>query len=98
MQERMRFACHASDRRTGACIEVADRGPGFTEEERKRLFERFYQVDSENAGEGLGLGLNIVSGFVGCMGGSVEVRSREGGGSVFSVKLPGGGETAREGC
>lgn len=81
-----------------ACIEVADRGPGFTEEERKRLFERFYQVDSENAGEGLGLGLNIVSGFVGCMGGSVEVRSREGGGSVFSVKLPGGGETAREGC
>ena len=81
-----------------ACIEVADRGPGFTEEERKRLFERFYQVDPENAGEGLGLGLNIVSGFVGCMGGSVEVRSREGGGSVFSVKLPGGGETVREGC
>ena len=81
-----------------ACIEVSDRGPGFSEEERKRLFERFYQVDPENAGEGLGLGLNIVSGFVGCMGGTVEVCSRAEGGSVFSVVLPGGGETAGEGC
>ena len=79
-----------------ACIEVSDRGPGFSEEERKRLFERFYQVGSESPGVGLGLGLNIVSGFVGCMGGSVDVRSREGGGSVFSVRLPDGGETAGE--
>ena len=80
-----------------ACIEVSDRGPGFPEEDRKRLFERFYQADPGSSGAGLGLGLNIVSGFVGCMGGAVEVRSREGGGSVFSVRLPGGGETAGKG-
>jgi signal transduction histidine kinase len=71
-----------------ACVAVADRGPGFSEEERKRIFERFYQTSPGEGSEGLGLGLNIVSGFVSGMGGTVEVRAREGGGSVFSVKLP----------
>ena len=71
-----------------AYVEVADRGPGFSEEERKRIFERFYQTSPGEGSEGLGLGLNIVSGFVFGMGGTVEVRAREGGGSVFSVKLP----------
>ena len=71
-----------------ACVEVADRGPGFSEEERKRIFERFYQTSPGEGSGGLGLGLNIVSGFVSGMGGTVSVRAREGGGSVFSVKLP----------
>ena len=71
-----------------ACVEVADRGPGFSEEERKRIFERFYQASSGDGSGGLGLGLNIVSGFVSGMGGTVSVLVREGGGSVFSVKLP----------
>ena len=71
-----------------ACVEVADRGVGFSEEERKRIFERFYQTSPEEGSGGLGLGLNIVSGFVSGMGGTVSVRAREGGGSVFSVKLP----------
>jgi signal transduction histidine kinase len=70
------------------CVEVADRGPGFSEEERKRIFERFYQTSSGDGSGGLGLGLNIVSGFVSAMGGTVSVLAREGGGSVFSVKLP----------
>ena len=74
-------------------VEVSDRGPGFSDEERKRLFERFYQVSPDASTPGLGLGLNIVSGFVTGMGGTVEVRSREGGGSVFSVRLPSCGET-----
>ena len=80
-----------------ACIEVSDRGPGLSPEDRKRIFERFYQVREGDCGGGLGLGLNIVSGFAGGMGGSVSVRSREGGGSVFCVRLPGGG-TSREEC
>ena len=80
-----------------ACVEVSDRGPGFTEEDRRRIFERFYQVSPDAPESGLGLGLNIVSGFVGGMGGAVDVRPREGGGSVFSVKLPSCGETLEEG-
>ena len=79
-----------------ACIEVSDRGPGFSEEEKKRIFERFYQSNDENAEGGLGLGLNIVAGFVSGMGGSVEVRSNEGEGSIFRVKLPGDGRNLRK--
>jgi signal transduction histidine kinase len=71
-----------------ACVEVADRGTGFSEEERQHLFDRFYQTPSGVGDGGLGLGLNIVAGFVSGMGGTVSVRAREGGGSVFSVKLP----------
>ena len=71
-----------------ACVEVADKGPGFSEEERKRIFERFYQTFPEEDHGGLGLGLNIVSGLVSGMGGTVSVLDRESGGSVFSVKLP----------
>jgi signal transduction histidine kinase len=71
-----------------ACVEVADRGTGFSEEERQHLFDRFYQTPLGVGDGGLGLGLNIVAGFVSGMGGTVSVRAREGGGSVFSVKLP----------
>ena len=71
---------------------VLDRGAGLTEEQRRCLFDRFYQVrsaDSED-GQGLGLGLNIVAGFVKGMGGTVKVEARPGGGSVFSVEFPAG--------
>ena len=71
-----------------ACIEVADRGPGFSEKERKRIFERFYRLTRDSAESGLGLGLNIVSGFVAGMGGNVSVYPRKGGGSIFRVELP----------
>ena len=73
-------------------VEVSDRGEGVPEADRKIIFERFYQSGSANVDVGLGLGLNIVSGFVAGMGGTVDVRVREGGGSVFSVKLPGAAE------
>ncbi|MBO5941057.1 MAG: hypothetical protein J6R18_07685 [Kiritimatiellae bacterium] len=71
-----------------ACIEVADRGPGFSDEERKRIFDRFYRLTREAPESGLGLGLNIVSGFVAGMGGNVSVHPRKGGGSIFRVELP----------
>lgn len=79
-------------------IAVADRGPGLPQEERKRIFERFYQAGTCGLSGGLGLGLNIVSGFVSGMGGTVEVRPRDGGGSVFVVRLPAfDGESDRKG-
>lgn len=78
-------------------VDVADRGPGLSEDERKRVFERFYQTSADAPDSGLGLGLNIVSGFVAGMGGKVDVRPREGGGSVFSVELPGCGGAQTEG-
>ena len=75
-----------------AQMTVADRGADIPEALRGRLFERFYQTPSESAaaGQGLGLGLNIVAGFVRGMGGTVNVDARTGGGNVFTVELPGG--------
>ena len=75
-----------------AQMTVADRGVDIPEALRGRLFERFYQASSEGAASelGLGLGLNIVAGFVRGMGGTVNVDVRTGGGNVFTVELPGG--------
>lgn len=77
---------------TQAILTVADGGPGIAEAELPRVFERFYRVDkgrSRNSG-GTGLGLAIVKHLVECMGGSVSVANREGGGAVFTIRLPRG--------
>jgi two-component system OmpR family sensor kinase len=73
-----------------AVLEVADRGPGMTEEETARAFERFYRVDPSRsrASGGVGLGLSIVSAIVAAHGGEVEVRSAPGDGATFTVTLP----------
>lgn len=83
----------------GARLAVLDRGAGMTDEQRKHVFERFYQAPAECAApeRGLGLGLSIVAEFAKGMGGTVEVAARPGGGSVFAVELPGEGSGASGG-
>ncbi len=71
-------------------IAVADRGIGIPVASLDRIFERFYRVDrarSRGTG-GTGLGLSIVRRVVTNHGGEVNVRSREGEGSTFTVVLP----------
>ncbi|MDQ0392270.1 HAMP domain-containing sensor histidine kinase [Labrys monachus] len=70
-------------------IAVADRGPGISETERKRLFEPFYRPAgrSEMSG-GWGLGLALVRQIAGRHHGTVRCETRDGGGSVFVVELP----------
>ena len=83
---------------TEAVLTVADNGIGIPEEDREHVFERFYRVDkarSRSAG-GTGLGLAIVSDLTAKRGGSVAVAAREGGGSVFTVRLPLAGEESAE--
>jgi two-component system phosphate regulon sensor histidine kinase PhoR len=79
-------------RRSGAeaIFEVWDTGPGVPESHRARLFERFYRVDPGRSRDmgGTGLGLSIVKHLVEAMHGTVNMRPREGGGSVFWVSLP----------
>ena len=75
---------------TNAYILVSDTGIGIAEEHLPRLFERFYRVDkgrSRSMG-GTGLGLAIVKHIAVSMGGTVEVHSKLGEGSEFSVTLP----------
>ncbi len=65
-------------------VAVCDRGPGIARELRERLFDTFYSGTSR----GTGLGLALVKRIADAHGGRVEVRDREGGGSVFAVLIP----------
>ncbi|KAA8886806.1 HAMP domain-containing histidine kinase [Nocardia colli] len=71
-------------------LEVADTGPGLPADEADRIFERFYRTDNSRArtSGGTGLGLSIVQALVTAHGGSVDVRSTEGAGTTFTVRLP----------
>ena len=71
-------------------ISVSDEGPGIAENERDRIFERFYRVDSARSREtgGTGLGLAIVKHVAAGHGGEATVWSDEGTGSTFTLRLP----------
>lgn len=74
-------------------LSVRDTGSGFDEAHVDLVWQRFYRVDSArgrrgSAGDGAGLGLSIVRGFVEAHGGSVAATSAPGQGSVFTVRLP----------
>jgi two-component system OmpR family sensor kinase len=73
-----------------ATLTVADHGPGLTEDQAARVFERFFRVDSSRAraSGGAGLGLSIVAAVVEAHGGTVEVRTTPGGGATFAITLP----------
>jgi signal transduction histidine kinase len=74
----------------GARIVVADTGVGIEATELPHIFERFYRGSRANEarGSGSGLGLAIVRSIVDMHGGTVEVESRVGDGSKFTVTLP----------
>jgi two-component system sensor histidine kinase KdpD len=76
-------------------IMVMDEGPGLPDEDREKVFDKFYRVragDSQRAGTGLGLA--IARGFMEAMGGAITAANRtdlpEGGGpgAVFTLTLP----------
>jgi two-component system, OmpR family, sensor kinase len=71
-------------------LEVLDDGPGIPGEAIPHLFDRFFRVDGARStrGNGSGLGLAIVRWIVQQHGGSVEVASKPGEGTVFTVTLP----------
>nr|WP_090339251.1 HAMP domain-containing sensor histidine kinase [Mycolicibacterium malmesburyense]CRL67445.1 signal transduction histidine kinase [Mycolicibacterium malmesburyense] len=73
-----------------AVLEVCDEGPGMTEEDAQRVFERFYRADSSRtrASGGTGLGLSIVDSLVLAHGGTVDVATAPGRGCTFTVSLP----------
>ena len=71
-------------------LRVADSGVGIPEELQDHIFERFYRVDkarSRQAG-GSGLGLSIVHELVERNFGTIEVSSKEGEGTKFTVRMP----------
>ena len=70
-------------------VEVTDEGVGIPAAEQQRIFERFYRGSNvAQRVSGTGIGLSAVLAAVTQMGGSVGVRSVEGQGSTFTVRLP----------
>jgi len=73
-----------------ACIRVEDHGVGIAPQEQVKIFDRFYRVPTEENSRipGTGLGLTIVDHIAKAHGGAVEVVSRPGKGSSFTISLP----------
>jgi signal transduction histidine kinase len=71
-------------------VSIADEGIGIPKPERKRLFERFRQLDrgSTKKHRGHGLGLSITKALVEMLGGKVSLTDAAGGGCVFQFNVP----------
>lgn len=76
---------------------IADTGIGIAEEDRQRIFERFYKADKsrDRSNSGSGLGLSIVNKIIGLHGGRIRVQSEPGAGTTFTVSLPSGSPRTR---
>lgn len=82
-------------------LEVRDHGPGLDEDQREKVFERFYRTDESRSraasqGGGAGLGLSIASTIVQQHQGRIGVAPTPGGGATFWVELPGATVAAEE--
>jgi two-component system, OmpR family, sensor kinase len=88
--ETARIAVRVGTADDDAVLEVVDEGPGMTDDDARRVFERFYRTDSSRArtSGGTGLGLSIVDSLVYAHGGRVTVRTAPGQGCCFRVSLP----------
>ncbi len=70
-------------------LTVADSGPGIPEEEREKVFERFYRAIQSRSMPGSGLGLAIVEQVIARHGGTISVEESDDGGALMRVRLPG---------
>jgi signal transduction histidine kinase len=75
---------------TSASISIADRGVGIPKDELKKIFDKFYRVSTARTKEtrGSGLGLTLAKHIVEAHGGTIEVESEVGKGSIFTVRIP----------
>lgn len=70
------------------CISVSDSGVGISDEDKKVVFNRFYQIENNLRTTGSGIGLHIVSEYIKLHHGSVEIDDNKPGGCVFTLRFP----------
>jgi signal transduction histidine kinase len=83
-----RVAVSATAEDNFVVIRVSDTGPGISEQDLPRIFDRLYRGDHSRATRGIGLGLSLVRAYVEAQGGSVSVQSHPGAGATFTLRLP----------
>jgi two-component system, OmpR family, sensor kinase len=71
-----------------AVVSVRDHGGGLDAEALAHAFDRFWQADRARSGTGAGLGLALVASIAAEHGGSAEAANADGGGAVFTLRLP----------
>lgn len=69
-------------------MRVADFGSGISQDDQQRIFEPFYQTESDKKNVGSGVGLALVKQIVSALNGSISLVSKVGEGSVFTVRIP----------
>jgi len=84
---------HTSQRRKQVFIQISDTGIGIPKEIRKKIFEPFFTTKPFT---NTGLGLSMSYGIIKRLGGEIEVESKVGHGTVFTIILPTGGEEKEE--
>ncbi len=89
-EKKVELSVFAED--NSVCFRVCDNGVGMPRRAARRIFNRFYQVDSSlsRRAEGCGLGLSIVKFIVDAHRGKISVESKIGKGSTFTIALPAG--------
>ena len=80
----------------GAVVSVRDHGAGLDPEALVHVFDRFWQADAARAVTGAGLGLSIVAGIAAEHGGTVDAANADGGGALFTLRLPLAATSRRE--
>lgn len=88
---RLFIKTYVSDDRSSICIEISDTGCGILKEDLNKIFDPFFTT--KRPGKGTGLGLSVSYRIIRDHGGTIEVDSKAGKGTVFTVYLP----TIREG-
>lgn len=69
-------------------IEIADEGRGIPDDQKKKVFERFYQYEGQTIAEGTGIGLAIAKEFVEIHGGTIRIEDNHPRGTTFIIEIP----------
>jgi signal transduction histidine kinase/ligand-binding sensor domain-containing protein/AraC-like DNA-binding protein len=79
---------HISKQEGDVCVSVSDTGSGINDEDKTRVFERFYQAPQRQDETGSGIGLHIANEYVNLHGGTITIKDNIPNGCIFTFKIP----------